>query len=91
MAELRITCVDKVDRKNPHERILAVGGGTLAAPWKKTQTEVINLISIGEVFYVLVGGKRANVVVDRHNGREYIRTEPDDSRQNNLLSLPPCP
>lgn len=90
MTEWRITCVDKVDRKNPHERILAVGGGTLLASWKKTQIEVINLISIGDVFFVLVGGKRAKVVVDKHSGREYIRTEPDDSRQNNLLSLPPC-
>jgi hypothetical protein len=30
-------------------------------------------------------------VVDTHNGRKYIRTRPDDYRQNNLLSLAECP
>jgi len=40
--------------------------------------------------WVSVGGNRADAVVDSHSNRKYIRTERDDSRQNNLLALAEC-
>lgn len=88
MATWQITCINKTDRTNPHERIRQVGGG---GGWRTQTDEVIRQIEAGtDTYWVSVNGNRADVVVDTYNGRKYIRTEPDDSRQNNLLSLPEC-
>ena len=88
MADWQISCISKTDRTSPHERIRQVGG---AGGWRKPADEVIRLIEAGtDTFWVSVDGKRTDVVVDTHNGRKYIRTRPDDHRQNNLLSLPEC-
>jgi Protein of unknown function (DUF3892) len=88
MADWQITCINKTDRTSPHERISRVGGGS---GWRKSIDEVIRLIDAGtDTFWVSVNGRRTDVVVDEHNGRKYIRTRPDDYRQNNLLSLPEC-
>lgn len=87
MAAWQITCINKTDRTGPHERIRRVGG----LGWRKSTDEVIRLINAGtDTFWVSVAGNRADMVVDTHNGIEYIRTRPDDSRQNNLLALPDC-
>jgi hypothetical protein len=87
MADWQITCINKTDRTSPHERIRQVGG----PGWRKSADEVIRLIEAGtDTFWVSVSGNRADVVVDTYNGRKYLRTRPDDYRQNNLLSLPEC-
>lgn len=88
MADWQITCISRTDRTSPRERIRQVGG---ANGWRKSTDEVIRLIEAGtDTFWVSAGGDRTDVVVDEHYGRKYIRTEPDDHRQNNLLSLREC-
>jgi len=88
MADWQITCINKTDRTSPHERIRQVGG---SGGWRKSSDDVIRLIEAGtDTFWVSVSGNRTEVEVDEHNSRKYIRTRPDDYRQNNLLSLPEC-
>jgi hypothetical protein len=92
----RITCINKPDRFSPVEHITHVGGfGT--SQWKLTVEDVMRRIeSRGpdhEDFYVRVGNAEANVVVvpATPHKRKHIRTTPDWTRVDNLLSLPECP
>jgi hypothetical protein len=99
---LQIMYVDKKDRYNPNERIQRVGGksqdGTL---WQMTQEQVIQAIEQKQYdFYVavipyylpnVVGATEAKVFVTTHSGNKYIRTESDETKEDNLLSLPDFP
>ena len=76
---LRIRCINKTDRYNPHERISHVGGGTGENRWRQTQD------------YVEEGGRTIDVIVATHNGHKYIKTKADGVQPDNLLSLPECP
>ena len=91
MADLQITCINKSDRMNPHERIRRVGGGALA-PWRKSQQEAIGDIKAGRNrFYVSVGGASVRVIVATSGyGNKYLKTENDGEQPNNLLSLDEC-
>jgi hypothetical protein len=93
MADLQITCINKTDRDNPHERITRVGGGSTAlTSWRKTQQEAIREIDAGtNRFYVYDGQKSVWVIVRvSRYGHKYLTTEADGESQNNLLSLPEC-
>lgn len=93
MADLQITCINKSDRMNPHERILRVGGGqTVLGAWRKSQEEAIAEIEAGvNRFYVHVGGSSVWVVVAVSQfGNKYLKTQNDGEQPNNLLSLPEC-
>ncbi len=92
MDNLQITCINKSDRMNPHERITRVGGGTLITPWRKSQQEAIGDIEAGRNrFYVSVGGRSVRVIVATSaSGNKYIKTENDGEQPNKLLSLRPC-
>lgn len=89
----QIDCIEKDDRYDPAEAILAIGGrngdGTR---WRITQKEAIAGIKSGKwAFYVARNGRRVNVVVAISRfGNEYIKTEADDYNPNNLLSLQSC-
>jgi hypothetical protein len=88
MAQLRVTCINKTDRFNPHERIRSIGG----AGWKHSQPDAINNIILGiNTYYVQAAGRTVNVVVATHNGNRYLKTEADGVQPDNLLSLPECP
>jgi len=87
MAHLQITCINKTDRFNPHERIQNVGG----PGFKFSQPDVIRCIEQGiHSFYVSVGGYTINVIVVVHNGNKYIKTQNDGVQPDNLLRLPEC-
>ena len=92
MADLQITCINKSDRMNPHERITRVGGGTLLTQWRKSQEQAIWDIEAGRNrFYVSVGGASVWVIVATSGyGNKYLKTENDGEQPNNLLSLRPC-
>jgi hypothetical protein len=92
---VRIQCINKTDRPNPHERIRAIGGvNGDGSRWKLNEDEAIaGIKSQRWQFYVeRPAGHRINVVVARSAaGREYLKTEADGETPNNLLALPECP
>jgi hypothetical protein len=90
----QIQCINKSDRYNPHERILAVGGvGRDGKRWKLSQEQAIAEIEAGRwKFFVAANGKSVRVVVATSQyGHKYLKTEADGDQPNNLLSLPECP
>jgi hypothetical protein len=91
MAETyQITCINKSDRQNSHERIWRVGG-TSAGGWILTEEQAIAGIESGTwQFVVSVGGTSVWVIVATHLGRKYLKTQNDGLQPNNLLSLPEC-
>jgi hypothetical protein len=92
----RIQCINRPDRHSPVEHITHVGGaGT--RQWKLTVEEVIRRIeSRGpdhEDFYVRGGNDEVDVVVvpATQHKRKHIKTKPDSTQRDNLLSLQECP
>jgi hypothetical protein len=83
----QITCVNKEPRNDIHKQIEDVGGSN----WKITQDKAIEEIEAGTEYEVSAGGVTAKVVIATHEGNKYIRTDPDKTTKNNLLSLPECP
>lgn len=86
-----IICVNKPDRQSLVEHITHVGGYG-AGQWTLPVEEVIRRIE-GRVegFFVRVGANEADVfVVSPIGRRKHIRTNPDLTKLDNLLSLPDC-
>ena len=88
MADIHITCINKLPRQNPYEGITNLGNST----GKWTRQQVIDWIeSKAHTFYTQVSGNRGNIgVVDGPSGK-YLRTHADGKWNDNLLSLPECP
>ena len=93
MNKLRISCINKTDRMNPHERIKHVGGINNGIRWKLTLEDAIKQIKSGLTsFYVEVNLKNVDVIVAISRfGNEYLKTKDDGEQPNNLLSLSECP
>jgi hypothetical protein len=88
-----ITCFNKSDRYNSHERILSIGGRSGdGTSWRLSQVVAIAGIEIGKwSFYVNRGGKIVNVIVATSRyGNKYLKTVADGEQPDNLLSLPEC-
>jgi Protein of unknown function (DUF3892) len=85
-----IACVNKPDRQSLVEDITHVGGHG-AGEWKLPVEEVIRRIE-GRIegFFVRVGACEAHVFVVSPIGGKHIRTNPDLTKVDNLLSLPDC-
>lgn len=90
---IRIRCITKSDRQNPHERISHVGGvNGDGSKWRQTEDATIREIEDGSwSFYTHEDGKTAEVIVAKQEGRKYLKTENDGIRPDNLLCLPECP
>jgi hypothetical protein len=91
----KISCIHKISRDNPHERITHVGGlNADGTRWRMTQPDAIRWVELpaNERFWVERSGLRVDVVVKTSRfGHKYLTTEADGESQNNLLALPECP
>jgi len=88
IADLRVTCINKIPRQNSHEGITHLGGAT----WRWTRQQVIDSIEAkSNTFHTLANSTRAEIgVIDGPNGK-YLRTHADGKWNDNLLALPECP
>ena len=95
MKDHEITCIQKTDRTQVHERIKLIGGIDAAdgKRWKLSQGEAIMAIQDGRAsFHVKAGGKAVPVVVQTSAwGVKYLKTTADNEQPNTLLNLPECP
>jgi len=91
---IKINCINKDDRNNPYEAITHIGGiNPDKTFWKLTLKEAIASIKNGKYsFYVEnpIGDKVNVVIAISPYGNEYLKTESDGDRPNNLLSLLEC-
>ncbi len=88
---VRISCINKREHYNPHERITHVGGVHNGRRWRMTESDAIASIRLGKnSFYVLVNDREVDVIIAVHEGREYLKTTADGYAPNNLLSLNEC-
>jgi Protein of unknown function (DUF3892) len=84
----QITCILTTSREH-HEHIVRVGG----TGFNISREDCADDIRTGrESYFTMGGGMRAQVEAYqlRVNGSWYIRTVPDATRKDNLLSLPDC-
>lgn len=91
--DIRISCINKSDRMNPHERIQFVGGTNPdGTQWKLSLAAAIEGVETGRWrFWVHAGGQSVWVVVATSTyGHKYLRTTSDGLQPDNLLSLPEC-
>jgi len=92
---IRIECINKSDRQNPHERILYVGGTNPdQTRWKLSQRDAISGIENGSYSFYVERPQRDRVevvVAVSQYGNKYLKTVADGDQPNNLLSLPECP
>jgi hypothetical protein len=88
LAVLQVTCIRKRGgHYDPHERIQAIAG----SGWEKTEDQAIREIKGGiNNFKVTRGGRSIAIVIASHLGRQYLKTESDGYRPDNLLALPDC-
>ena len=84
----QVTCINKVERFNPHERIQFIGGS-----WGKvSQADAIKQIEADKnAYHVKIGNFDVKLIIGLHNGNKYVRTESDTTTRDNLLYLPACP
>ena len=89
---IQVSCINKSDRQNPHERIRNIGGVDNGIRWKKSEELAIAEIETGVTqFFVHAAGRSVWVIVAMHLGRKYLKTENDGIQPDNLLALQECP
>lgn len=87
MADVQVTCINKVPRDNPHEGITHLGGAT----WRWTRQQVIESIKAKtNTFFTSVDGKRAEIAIVNGPNGEYLRTHANGYWSDNLLALREC-
>ena len=90
---IRVDCVNKTDRYDPHDRIRTIGGRSDdGTRWSLSQEDAIaGVESRRWDFYVSVNGHAVAVIVANRLGHKYLKTVADGEQPNNLLSFPECP
>lgn len=95
---VQVSCIRKRgNHYNPHERIEELGGVNAdGTRWRMSENDILAEIVKPDTarrwnFYVAVGNHTVWVVSAVHNGRPYLKTQPDGYSPDNLLSLPECP
>jgi len=91
---VRIQCINKPLRSDPYRHITHVGGlNADRTRWKLAEEEAIQGIKDDRwQFYVSENGLTADVIIAKSRyGHEYLKTEADGERPDNLLALPECP
>jgi Protein of unknown function (DUF3892) len=91
--KLQVKCINKSDRTNKHERILAIGGNVGGQQWKHTESSAIQWIKSGVYSYYVIsekGGEVDVIVARSRDGHEYLKTTADGEQPDNLISLPEC-
>lgn len=89
---VQVSCINKRQHHNPHERIINLGGMHNGNRWHLPEDSVIRDIESGNNrYYVSVNGRTVDVVVAMHEGRKYLKTTADGYSPDNLLSLNECP
>ena len=87
MADVRVTCINKQPRNNPHEGITHLGG----SGWRWTRQQVVDSINAKtNTFYTYEAGRRADVGVVHGPNGDYVRTYANGQWTDNLLALPEC-
>jgi hypothetical protein len=90
---VQVSCINKSDRYNPHERITHIGGVNAdRTRWKLSQAEAIRGIEEGKwQFYVSKNGHTVDVIIAKSAyGHKYLKTVADGDQPDNLLSLSEC-
>lgn len=84
----QITCITKhPTHEDRHRRIQAVGGSGF---YDSEDTAIANVKRDSQYYYVSEAGKSVWVIVRRHDGRDYLKTQNDRFLPDNLLALPEC-
>ncbi len=89
----RIDCITKPHPHSPLEHITHVGGTRSSGlRFKITRTQCADDInSRRESYFVQVGSDKIGVETYVLHGTKFIKTKPDNTKRDNLLSLPQCP
>jgi hypothetical protein len=84
----QITCITKLPtHQDRHRRIQAVGGTNF---YDAEDTAIANVKRDSNYYTVSEQGRTVKVIVRKHDGRDYLKTENDRFLPDNLLSLPEC-
>jgi hypothetical protein len=88
----QVTCITKPHHMSPLEHITHVGGlNQNGGSWYYTREEVADMIDSGQYqFHVIVGRYNVPVTTYVRNGVKFLRTVPDQTTRDNLLSLNEC-
>lgn len=88
MSSDQVTCIIRNNKYQDCRCIEKLGFGH--AKLQKTREEVWRDVKNGEKYFVQKDGSRSSLIAVEREGTKYVRTEPNDTRDDNLLKLPSC-
>jgi len=95
MGAFVVSCVNRKDSADAHARIQGIGGlcpDTGKRWYMSAEDAIAGILAETHAFQVVIGSRRADLVVERHpEGHLYLKTSADSPLENNLLLRPQCP